>query len=344
MGTLRIANYMNEAYPDLDKVWTAQTVRSMLRNPLYTGRLHMNDTMSESIETLRLISDSDFHFAQLAMKRRIQHHYAEQRQSENALLPIEAKSKTSVYGATLLSGIAYCAHCGHKLVGTYCTKQRAEAAYHRPIYRCYNGSVKAKNCAGQTVYSAKKIEAAVLQILHQFFSDIQQSVDMVWRERVRQQIRKRQNAQSRIAQTELEKLQKQQITLRQEVMKSLQGESAFETDLLRSMLDENKSALAQAESKLIACQQEKDTEDARLQYLSEQYRSITDWAKEFDHADNDTRKMILARLIERIEVGRDYNLTIKFFVTVDEFNLTDSLDQPLLQSSESDPRIQAIAV
>ena len=95
---------------------------------------------------------------------------------------------------------------------------------------------------------------------------------------------------------------------------------------------------------MIACQQDKDTEDARLQYLIEQYRSITDWAKEFDHADNDTRKMILARLIERIEVSRDYQLTIKFFVTIEEFNLSDSLDQSLLQSSESDPRIQAIAV
>jgi len=344
MGTLRIANYMNEAYPHLDKVWTAQTVRSMLRNPLYTGRLHMNDTMSEPIETLRLISDSDFHFAQLAMKRRIQHRYAEQRKLENDLMPIDATSKTSVYGATLLSGIAYCAHCGHKLVGSYCTKQRADAAYHRPIYRCYNGSVKAKNCAGQTVYSARKIESAVLQIVHQFFNDMQQSVDLVWRERARQQFRNKQNAQSRIAQAELEKLQKQQITLRQEVMKSLQGESAFETDLLRSMLDENKSALVQAESKLIACQQEKETEDARLQYLSEQYRSITDWAKEFDHADNDTRKMILARLIERIEVGRDYHLTIKFFVTIEEFNLSHLPDQPQLLSSESDTGIQAIAV
>ena len=344
LGTLRIANYMNEAYPHLDKVWTSQTVRSMLRNPLYTGRLHMNDTLSEPIEALRLVSDSDFNFAQYAMKKRIQHHYAVQRAAENNLLPKDAKNKTSVYGATLLSGIAYCAHCGHKLVGSYCTKQRAEAAYHRPIYRCYNGSVKAKNCEGQTVYSARKIESTVLHIVHQFFKDIQQSVDLVWRERVRQQLRNKQNAQSRMAQAELEKLHNQQVTLRQEVMKSLQGESAFDTDLLRSMLDENKSAIAQAESKMTACQHEKQAENERLQYLCEQYKSITDWAKEFDHADNDTKKMILARLIERIDVDRDYHLTIKFFVTIEEFKLSQRMDQALPQSCESDPSNQAIAV
>lgn len=45
-GTLRAANFLNEKYPNPEKVWTAQTVRSMIRNPMYTGRFHMNDTLS----------------------------------------------------------------------------------------------------------------------------------------------------------------------------------------------------------------------------------------------------------------------------------------------------------
>ncbi len=85
-------------------------------------------------------------------------------------------------------------------------------------------------------------------------------------------------------------------------------------------------------------------ENERLQYLCEQYKSITDWAKEFDHADNDTKKMILARIIERIDVDRDYHLTIKFFVTIEEFKLSQRMDQALPQSCESDPSNQAIAV
>lgn len=303
----------------------------------------MNDTTSEPIDSLRLISDSDFTFAQQAMKLRIQHRYVEQRNAENDLLPEDAQSKATVYGATLLSGIAYCAHCGHKLVGSYCTKQRGNRAYHRPIYRCYNGSVKAKNCAGQTVYSAKKIESAVLSIVHRFFDGIQQSVDVVWRDKARQQFRNKLSVQSRTAQTELEKLQKQQATLRKEVMNSLNGESAFDTDLLKSMLDENKSALIHAEAKLIACQEQKDNEDARLQYLVEQYKHITDWSKEFDHADNDTRKMIMARLIERIEVGREYQLTIKFFVSMDEFTLEEHPIQQLVQPDELSVSVDAIA-
>ena len=36
-GTLRAANFLNEKYPNPEKVWTAQTIRSMIRNPMYTG-------------------------------------------------------------------------------------------------------------------------------------------------------------------------------------------------------------------------------------------------------------------------------------------------------------------
>ncbi len=336
MGTLRIANHMNETYPYLKKIWTAQTVRSMLRNPLYTGRLHINDIVSEPIESLRLISDSDFNFAQYAMKKRIQHHYAGQREAENDLMPKDAKTKTSVFGATLLSGIAYCAHCGHKLVGGYCTKQLVDTAYHRPIYRCYNGSIKAKNCDGQRVYSSKRIEAAVLDVVHQFFEGIQQSVDVVWREKARQHYRNKQGARTKAAQEDHDKLKKQQITLRQEVMKALNGESAFAAGLLNSMLEENIAALVEAEARLSACQQEKTLEDTRLQYLSEQYKQITDWAKEFDLADNDTKKMIMARLIERIEVSRHYKLTIKFFISLEDFTLTENANLQLVQSDNQD--------
>ena len=58
-GTLRAANYLNDKYASLGKIWTAQTIRSMLRNVIYTGRMHMNDTQSAPIESLRIISDEE---------------------------------------------------------------------------------------------------------------------------------------------------------------------------------------------------------------------------------------------------------------------------------------------
>lgn len=327
-GTLRAANFLNAKYPNPEKVWTAQTIRNMLRNPLYTGRMHMNDTLSDPNEQLRLVSDANFEFAARMLKDRIPFKYWLERKAENDAMPVEAKTKASVYGATLLSGLLYCAHCGHKLVGGYCTKQRASGAYHRPIYRCYNGSVKAKGCGGQSVYSAAKIESAVLEVARQYFADIQRTVDTVWKEQVKRQLRSKQAARLRQAQNELDKLLTQQTRLKQEVLKSFTGDSAFETDLLKDMLAENKAAIAKAEATIAESQQEKDTEDARIQYLSDQYRNITDWAGQFDHATVDEKKMILAKIIERVEVDREYHISITFFVALEDFanGITDNMD------------------
>ena len=318
-GTLRTSNFLNEKYTNLGKVWTAQTVRSLIRNPLYTGRLHMNDTLSEPLEHLRLVSDEQFEFCQHAIQSRIPRKYPKARQAENETLPESAATKTSVYGATLLSGLLYCAHCDKRLVGGYNTKQLKSGAYHRPIYRCYNGAVKAKQCDGQSVYSAAKIEEAVLEVVRQYFSGFQESVDSVWQEQMRKHLRNKHNAAIRSAQASLEKLRRRQEMLRGEVLKSLEGESSFEPDLLKELLSENKAEIAAAEETIAYCTEEKQMEDARLAYLSEQYKHISDWAAEFDQCTNDEKKMILARIRERITIDKDYHITITFFVSYEDF-------------------------
>ena len=322
-GTLRAANYLNRKYPSPNKIWTAQTIRTMICNPIYTGRMHMNDILSDPKEELRLVSDETFDFCNRSLKERIPFRYPQARKKENEAIPTDA-TKASVYGATLLSGLLYCAHCGKKLVGGYCTKQRKEHAYHRPIYRCYNGSVAAKACDGQRVYAAKKVEEAVLDAVRQYFKTFR-SMDPVWKEQMRKRLRKNRDAAVQAADHRLQQLQKTQQTLRMEVVKALNGESVFEESLLREMLNDNKTAMAEAEETLQHLQQERQAEEEKLAGLVQQYKHISDWAQEFDRCESDEKKMILARLIEKITIDREYHIRIYFFISLEDFDGAEHL-------------------
>lgn len=318
MGTLRAANYLNQKYPNPDKIWTAQTVRGMIRNPVYTGRMHMNDIVSEPIEHLRIVTDEDSNFGTYAIAQRIPRKYTDQRAAEDSSVP-ENATKTSVYGAYLLSGIVYCGHCGKKLVGGYHTKQTATHAYHRPVYRCYNGEVRAKNCDGQRTYSGRKIEKAVLAVVKEYFATINTTMNQLWEQKAKQILRTGNKNRIKSLKATMERLCREQEGLKKEVVKSISGESDFDRSLLKTLLDENKTAQQETEQALQQAIYDDAFEEDQVKKLEHHFRSVVDWAEQFDHVPVDTQKMILARLIERIDVNKGYQIAIKFFISLNEF-------------------------
>lgn len=72
-------------------------------------------------------------------------------------------------------------------------------------------------------------------------------MDCVWQEQARIQLRSKTAARLKAAKAGYDKLTLQQIKLRQEVLKSLTGESVFDSQMLKEMLEENKRARAAAE-------------------------------------------------------------------------------------------------
>ena len=103
-------------------------------------------------------------------------------------------------------------------------------------------------------------------------------------------------------------------------MKSITGESTFDSDLLKEMMEENKQAQAATEQEILECQDEVEEEEIRIAASAASYKNIRDWAAKFEGAPLDIKKMILARMIERITVDRDYNIEIHFYVTVEDFD------------------------
>ena len=317
VGTLRAANILNYRYPDCGRTWTPQTIRSMAKNPIYTGRFHMNDVNSDPIESLRLITDEDFAFIHHSMQERIPRKERIPKKDNGDYG--ESKWTASEHSAKLLSGLLYCGACGGKMVGTYNKKKLKDKSLYWPVYRCYKGSVKSRRSENeQYSYTADRIETAVLEVVKHYFSSFTKDAEDAWKEQVRRQIRNKHGERIRELQVKLEKLQRQQASLRQEVVNSLSGDSTFDTQLLKSLLDENAAAIRETESQLLECQQEKDTEESKIRNMYEHFSRITAWKEEFETADEETRKMILARIIQRITIEKGYKIHISFYLTKED--------------------------
>jgi len=317
-GTHRIAMYLNEKYPDSGKIWHGKTVRDMVRNPIYTGRMHMNDLLSEPIESLRIVSDEAVEFGKDAIAKRIPTKYIDQTEAENLELP-ENTTKASIFGSTLLNGILYCGHCGKKLVGGYASKHRSCYVYRRPIYRCYNGGLNPQDCDGPRTYSGSKLEMAVLEGVYSYFGTIKESADQVWQDKARQKIRTGAKNQLKQAEATLSRLQKEQEGLKKELLRVVTGTSSFDRDLLQSMLDENRVAQEEAEETIRNTRAEAEKESTRIKLLDTRFKDIVDWADRFDFMTVDEQRAVLNQLLERVEVSRGYHIRITFAVSLEDF-------------------------
>jgi uncharacterized protein Smg (DUF494 family) len=117
----------------------------------------------------------------------------------------------------------------------------------------------------------------------------------------------------------MERLCREQEGLKKEVVKAISGESDFDRSLLKTLLDENKVAQQETEEALQQAIHDNAFEEEQVKKLEYHFRSVIDWAEQFDHVPVDTQKMILARLIERIDVRKGYQVAIKFFVSLEDF-------------------------
>ena len=123
----------------------------------------------------------------------------------------------------------------------------------------------------------------------------------------------------RNAQAELTKLQQRQNKLKEEAIKALTGESVYAPEMIQELLASNTEAMNKAEAELQNAEKDRAELDAKLKELVRQYESIHDWAEVFDAAGVDEKKMILSRIIGKITVNRNYDITIYFFLTLDDF-------------------------
>ena len=289
------------------------TIKRMLTNEIYHGYYVRGGVKSKRIEELQIIDDDIFEEAQKILRQR------KVNRDEKTQVSLIAKS------STMLGGNVYCAHCGKKLCSnSYVNKYRTkDGVLHeggrKYRYMCAGKAMHRCECDGQTVYSAEKVDAVVLDALHKCFDKIKSTPKSAVIEKKYKAIVSQIKKEIKCLEKENSSLERKLKELTEEIASALLGDSKFTPDILsmaientKTKLHDNVSCLAEKRHQLNC----KEEEMGKIDYHYEQFRS---WADEFESASSERKKMIICTLFKEINVGRGYDIEILMDGSYEQF-------------------------
>jgi DNA invertase Pin-like site-specific DNA recombinase len=315
-GTNRVANYLNDRGITTKKgtnLWRGTSIRAIIGNPIYKGVMRFGNERSDTIESLRIIDDAMFERCLQIVKGR-----ASASHEDTSGVPIHTKSRS------ILTGFLFCAHCHTRLCYTHNVTKRTLAngtikAYERDLYRCYRKISARKACDGPSSYDMKAIDPVVEEEVRKLLSLLASTPqgELLGQAAARNEEMLKQAYKQ--AEKNYENIVKQLSALEDEAVKAITGESQIDLSFINAMLvkhrarlDVNTRALEQAKEKLESERQHSRAANANI-------CELLSWGACFDHANTETKHMILSRLIDRVEVGSGYKIQIHFKVAYEQF-------------------------
>lgn len=311
MGTFQIAMQLTtQGVQSRSGGWVAKTVLHMLKNVVYIGIIKNGDTYSEPFEYLQIVDNEIFDRAQILVKER------SRKNDPNRSVPMTGM------GPTLLSGNIFCAHCGGRLTASTSgkTRRRKDGSVERTkrtCYVCYNKSRKRKECDGASTYTAHWVDGIVMDDIRVLFKTLTGSpknviIDAIFDKKLND-IRLQLAKASERLKTETGELQIYEA----EVIKCLTGTSKFSHELLSKFIDEKNEIVGRLAEEVKSLEKQLASGREAVKATETQLGYLTTWADLFDSSDNDTKKMIIANLIKRVTVGKDYRIRIEYNTDVE---------------------------
>lgn len=315
-GRFKVANFLSSmGIKTRDgKNWHEATVGRILHSDLYIGILHNGDTRSDIFPELQIIPPETFELVQKLMEERAA--------DCNALRTMPLNTK----GQSLLSGNVFCGHCGGRLTLTTNGTVRINAAGERVgrkriRYVCYNKTRKRNDCNGQTGYTMHILDKLITDILHQVFRRMRSVEESEIVARTHRNAMVSLTERIATAKAECAKATKEYESLKMEILKAVQGKSAFPMDILSELVNNARTQMLDADAHLTELTVELDKSTQRIEAIKRDYRRLLEWSQMFDKSDLAVKKMIAAYIIKRVDVYSDYRLHITFNINFAQFEL-----------------------
>lgn len=336
--------YKNRAPRD---IWKSGTITSILTNPIYAGyraykrreridgKYHKLDSkewvFAEKPDPEIAIIDEDmWNRAQDTRKQRADK-YIKFLENQNVTI-IRRNS-----GMLALIDVLHCGYCGRKMTNgskyNYWTiKDTGERRTSKiAIYKCpnaWNGIPHDKT----KQYRADQIEPMVFEALAEYIGKLQENEDVFT------QIEENQNQQKAVKQSELDKeqselenIQSKIAVMESNIPNAMTGDYPLSLEELAGIIRKHK----ELEKKHKRIVEEKKAELDAMKVSMDDWENIRTkiptWQDVFWNADTTTKRVLVNKLIERIDITKD-NINIRFKINLNDFftlpRITDYHDVP----------------
>ena len=323
-GSVKIANILNEdpCYRQLAPrdVWKAGTITSILTNPVYAGytaykrreringtyhRLDQSDWIraEKPNEEIRIIEEDIWNRVQEKRKRRSNRY--QKKQPDQAVSVIRRND-----GMLPLIDMSYCGYCGGKLTNGsryhyWTIKGTGERRSSRtPMYRCRNGDGMADHPTA--LFHAERMERAVFQCLGEYIERLLENEDADAAVFEKLKTRKKiAEAEWKKEEALLRKLQKGIEVMEGKIPDAITGECGFTAEELAEAVRSQRNKVLEQEQAVQRCRKRRSKLEENAGKREEIRKAIPPWKQIFQEADSDTKRILVQRLVERIQVTRE---------------------------------------
>lgn len=341
-GSSKIAKLLNEdeRYKSLapKDVWKSGTITSILTNPIYAGHVAYKRRERKNGKYHRL--DSEEWIKATSPNINIQiidgdtwNRTQDKRKcrSDKYIKTLEHKNVKVIRrndGMLSLIDVAYCGYCGRKLTnGTkynyWTIKDTGEKrASKTPVYRCQSAQIGIPH-EKTNQFRADKIEKIVFECLGEYISKLQENEDIM------SEIEANQNKEKKAIEAEIKKLNK-------ELDKIIHGIEVMQSHIPEAMTGDYPLSVEEIAN---AIHRQQEQEEAQKQLIKEKEQTLKEtavsnseweelktklptWKQVFEKADCHTQRVLVNKLIERIDITQE-QIIIRF-----KINLCDFLPQP----------------
>lgn len=333
-GSAKIAHTLNtdERYKDLapNDVWKSGTITSILTNPIYAGytayrrRAQLNGRyrslkssdwiIAEKQNPDIIIIDEDT-WMNVQEKRRERGNQYTKSQKNQDVTVIKRND-----GLLSLIDVLHCGYCGRKMVNgsryNYWTiKHTGERRTSKiPIYKCQNAWQGVPHDTTNH-FRADMVEPIVYEALAEYISRLQQQEAILEQiaENSNREQQKKEHALS-MEKKKLEKIRHNIRVLEEHIPDAMTGDYALSLeDLVRNI---NTQKDREREQQITIAQQELDLQNSSIVENSRNplMNKIPTWREIFLHADTTAKRVLVNKLIERIDITRE-RIVIRFKIS-----------------------------